>query len=35
MFLCKAFKRLISENNELKLIIAGNGEDEENKEFYK
>ena len=36
MFLCEAFKRLISENNELKLIIAGNGEDEEkNKEFYK
>tara|TARA_Y100000591_G_scaffold331670_1_gene366346 strand:+ start:957 stop:2090 length:1134 start_codon:yes stop_codon:yes gene_type:complete len=29
MFLCEAFKRLISENNELKLIIAGNGEDEE------
>ena len=29
MFLCEAFKRLISENNELKLIIEGNGEDEE------
>ncbi len=29
MFLCEAFKRLINENNQLKLVIAGNGEDEE------
>ena len=28
MFLCEAFKRLIKENDDLKLVIAGNGEDE-------
>lgn len=28
MFLCEAFKKLINENNTLKLIIAGNGEEE-------
>ena len=28
MFLCKAFKELIKENNELKLVIAGSGEEE-------
>ena len=28
MFLCEAFKRLIKENDDLKLVIAGSGEDE-------
>lgn len=28
IFLCKAFKKLIKKNKKLKLIIAGNGEDE-------
>ena len=28
MFLCKAFKELIKENNEFKLVIAGSGEEE-------
>ena len=30
MFLCKAFKKLIKENNDIKLVIAGNGEEEIN-----
>ena len=30
MFLCKAFKELIKENKELKLVIAGKGEEETN-----
>ena len=28
MFLCKAFKEIIEENDQIKLLIAGNGEDE-------
>ena len=28
MFLCKAFKEIIDENDQIKLLIAGNGEDE-------
>ena len=28
MFLCKAFKEIIEENNQIKLLIAGNGEEE-------
>ena len=28
MFLCKAFKELIKENNEIKLLIAGEGEED-------
>ncbi len=28
MFLCEGFKKLVKENNELKLAIAGNGEDD-------
>ena len=28
MFLCKAFKEIIKENNQIKLLIAGNGEEE-------
>ena len=28
IFLCKAFKKLVEENKTLKLLIAGNGEDE-------
>ncbi len=30
MFLCKAFKKLIKKNQEIKLVIAGNGEEENN-----
>ncbi len=30
LFLCKAFKELIKENKELKLVIAGKGEEETN-----
>ena len=30
MFLCKAFKKLIKENSDIKLVIAGNGEEEIN-----
>jgi glycosyltransferase involved in cell wall biosynthesis len=28
MFLCEGFKNLVKENNQLKLVIAGNGEDD-------
>ena len=28
LFLCKAFKELVKEDNKLKLVIAGNGEEE-------
>ena len=36
LFLCKAFKELIKENNDIKLVIAGNGEEESNlKKFIK
>ena len=30
MFLCKAFKELIKENRDIKLMIAGSGEEELN-----
>ena len=29
MFLCKAFKEIVKENNKAKLLIAGNGEEED------
>ncbi len=36
MFLCEAFKELVKQNDELKLVIAGNGEEESNlKRFIK
>ena len=28
MFLCRAFKEIIEENDQIKLLIAGNGEEE-------
>ncbi|MDC3125999.1 glycosyltransferase [Candidatus Pelagibacter sp.] len=30
MFLCQAFKKLVKKNNEIKLLIAGNGEEKKN-----
>ena len=36
MFLCEAFKKLVKQNDELKLVIAGIGEEESNlKRFIK
>lgn len=34
MFLCEAFKNLVNKNSEIKLVIAGNGEEEDNIKKY-
>jgi len=34
MFLCEAFKNLVNKNSEIKLVIAGNGEEENNIKKY-